>query len=355
MAVVAAGPAANLVLAVLAYWFVFLSGERGVAPVIGAIEAGSVAEVAGLEPGQEIVAIDGADTPTWSAVNFRLLDRIGDSGPMSFSVRYPGSDVVYRSEAVLDGWLSDVEEPDLLRGLGIEIYRPTIVPLIDEVVPDSPAEAAGLRRGDRVLTADGLPMETWGDWVDYVRARPGETMTIGFERDGQAGETSLTPARIVGEDGVAFGRVGVGPQVPEWPEHMIREFRYGPVEALALASNRTWELVTFTLNMLKKMLTGGISHKNLSGPITIAKVATASAESGVEAFVAFLALLSVSLGVLNLLPIPVLDGGHLMYYTVELFWGRPVPEKVQMLGYQVGLFIILGVMALALFNDFARL
>ena len=165
----------------------------------------------------------------------------------------------------------------------------------------------------------------------------------------------LTPARRGAEAGGAYGEVGGGVVIPEWPEHMLRQFSYGPVESLALATRRTGELVMFTLNSIKKMLMGLISHKNLSGPITIAKVASASAQSGLEAFVAFLALLSVSLGVLNLLPIPVLDGGHLMYYTIELLVGRPVPLKVQMLGYQVGLLIIVGVMALAIFNDFARL
>ena len=355
MAVVAAGPAANLLLAVAAYWFVFMLGERGVAPVIGEVEAGSVAEVAGLEAGQEIIAVDGRETPTWKAVNYRLLDRIGDSGPISFSVRYPGSDMVYRSEGYLDNWLSNVEEPNLIGGLGLEMYRPAIPPVIDEVVADSPAESAGLRTGDLVLSADGVPMETWGDWVDHVRARPGEPIALQFQRDGQVGETTLTPAIMKDAEGEAYGQVGVSVQVPEWPEGMLREFSYGPLQSVALASQRTGELVLFTLNSIKKMLTGLISHKNLSGPITIAKVATASAQSGLESFVAFLALLSVSLGVLNLLPIPVLDGGHLMYYTIELLVGRPVPEKVQMLGYQVGLFIIVGIMMLALYNDFGRL
>ncbi len=355
MAVVAAGPVANLLLAILAYWFVFLSGESGVAPIVGGVEEGSVAEVAGLEGGQEIVAIDGRETPTWQAVNFRLLDRIGDSGPITFSVRYPDSDMVYQSEGQLQDWMSDVETPNLLRGLGIEMFRPPVPPLLETVVEDSPAAAAGLAAGDLVLSADGEPMPEWSDWVGYVRERPGEAILLGYRRGDELRETVITPAREVADSGEAFGRVGVAVVVPEWPEEMLREFSYGPVEALVLATRRTGELVMFTLSSIKKMLMGLISHKNLSGPITIAKVASASAQSGVEAFVAFLALLSVSLGVLNLLPIPVLDGGHLMYYTIELLVGRPVPLKVQMLGYQVGLLIIVGIMALAIFNDFARL
>ncbi len=355
IAIVAAGPIANLLLAVVAYWFVFLSGESGVAPIVGSVKAGSVAELAGVESGQEIVAIDGRETPTWQAVNFRLLDRIGDTGPVMFDVRYPDSDVVYQSQGQLQNWLSDSEEPNLIRGLGIEMYRPPIPALIDEVVANSPAEAAGLRSGDMVTHADGQALDQWPEWVTYVRARPGEPIVIGYERDGIPASTVITPALKVADNGEEYGQVGVSVQVPEWPPHLLREFSYGPVEALGRAVQRTGELVVFTLNSIKKMIVGLISPKNLSGPITIAKVATASAQSGLEAFVAFMALLSVSLGVLNLLPIPVLDGGHLLYYTIELLVGKPVPVKVQMLGYQVGLFIILGVMMLALYNDVSRL
>jgi len=355
IAVVAAGPLANLLLAVVAFWFVFLAGERGIAPLIGSVEPGSVAELAGLEPGQEIVAIDGSPTPTWQAVNFRLLDRIGDSGVIRFDLRYPDSDFVYQSEAYLDEWLSEVEEPNLIGGLGIRMYRPPIPVVLDEVVPDSPAEAAGLRSGDRIVAADGIPMDQWNDWVDYVRARPGEAISIDWQRDGQDLQGVIVPAQKLADSGEAYGQVGVSVVVPEWPDEMVREFRYGPVAALVAAGRRTGELVGFTLNSIKKMISGLISPKNLSGPITIAKVASASAQSGLEAFVAFLALLSVSLGVLNLLPIPVLDGGHLMYYTIELLFGKPVPVKVQMVGYQIGLLIIVGVMMLALYNDFTRL
>jgi regulator of sigma E protease len=355
IAVVAAGPLANLLLAVVAYWFVFLSGESGIAPIVGSVEEGSVAELAGLEPGQEILAVDGSATPTWQAVNFRLLERIGDSGRLTFSVRYPESDVVYQSEAVLENWLSDVEEPNLIAGLGIRMYRPPVPVVLDEIVPDSPAAAAGLRSGDLIVSADGAPMAQWMDWVDHVRERPGQEISIEFERDGLLQRGSITPAKITDDSGQSYGQVGVSVQVPEWPDHMLREFHYGPIAALGAATRRTGDLVVFTLKSIKKMIMGLISPKNLSGPITIAKVASASAQSGPEAFIAFLALLSVSLGVLNLLPIPVLDGGHLLYYTFELLVGKPVPLKVQMLGYQVGLFIILGVMVLALYNDFTRL
>lgn len=355
IAVVAAGPIANFLLAIVAYWFLFMAGESGYAPVIGAVKAGSVADIAGLEAGQEIVAIDGEETPTWQALSFRLLDRIGDTGTVHFSVKYPDSGMIYESEGTLQQWLGADESPDLLAGLGITPYAPAVPPVVSEVVADSPAERAGLMAGDRVLSADGTPMAEWMEWVEYVRARPGQVISLAVERGDDTLAMQITPEVATLADGETIGRVGIAVSMPELPEGMLREFERGPVASLGAAFVRTGDLVGFTLSSIKKMIQGLISPKNLSGPITIAKVASASAKSGLESYIGFLALLSVSLGVLNLLPIPVLDGGHLLYYTVELLAGRPVPEKVQMVGYQLGLFLILGVMALALYNDFARL
>jgi regulator of sigma E protease len=355
IAVVAAGPAANFLLAICAYWFLYMAGETGYAPVIGEVEAGSVADVAGLEAGQEIIAVDGTPTPTWQALSFRLLDRIGDTGSIRFTVKYPDSEVQYESEAWVDAWLSEQEQPDLYGGLGLSLYTPDAEPVISEVVADSPAESSGLLAGDRILAADGVPMPLWMDWVEYVRARPGQSIDLTYQRDGLVLSTQIVPAVTEGEDGENFGRVGLAVALPEMPAELIRQYSRGPLEALWAGVQRTGELTVFTLNSIKKMLQGLISPKNLSGPITIAKVATESAKSGLESWIGLLALLSVSLGVLNLLPIPVLDGGHLLYYTLELLAGRPVPERIQMIGYQLGLVVVLGIMGFALYNDIARL
>ncbi len=355
IAVVSAGPLANFLLAVAAYWFLYASGESGYAPIIDAVEPGSVADLAGLEAGQEIVRVDGRETPTRQALSFRLLDRIGDSGEIVFDVRYPDSEMLYQSAGRLDRWLADEEQPDLFGALGITLYSPDVVPVVQEIVEGSPAAAAGFRSGDRVVAADGIAMPLWEDWVHYVRERPGEPIAVQFERGGDLLSTTLVPERLLDEEGEPYGRVGMGVALPEMPESMRREFQRGPLAALGAAFRRTGEVSLFTLNSIKKMVMGLISPKNLSGPITIAKVASASAKSGLESYISFLALLSVSLGVLNLLPIPVLDGGHLLYYTLELLAGRPIPEKIQMLGYQVGLFLVLGIMFLALYNDFTRL
>jgi regulator of sigma E protease len=355
IAVVSAGPLANLLLAVVAYWFLYMAGESGYVPIIDKVEPGSVAALAGLESGQEIVAVDGGETPTWQALSFRLLDRIGDTGPISFAVQYPDSGVIYESEASISRWLADEEQPDLYAGLGISLYSPEVPPVVGEVVAGGPAAQIGLQPGDRVLRVDGVTMTLWLDWVDYVRARPQQRLNIEYQRGSEILQASMVPERVTDENGKEIGRVGVAAAIPEMPPELVRRFPRGPVEALGASLSRTWELSMFTLKSIKKMLLGLISPKNLSGPITIAKVATASAKSGLESYVGFLALLSISLGVLNLLPIPVLDGGHLLFYTIELLAGRPVPEKIQALGYQAGLFMVLGIMMLALYNDFARL
>ncbi|MCB1846060.1 MAG: RIP metalloprotease RseP [Halieaceae bacterium] len=355
IAVVSAGPLANFLLAIVAYWGLFMAGETGYAPVIGEVEAGSIADVAGLEAGQEIVAVDGRETPTWQALSFRLLDRIGDTGTIEFAVRYPDSSMVYESEGTLDRWLAGEEQPDLLGGLGLAMYTPEVPPVVGQVVAGGAADRIGMQPGDLVLSADGVELPLWMDWVDYVRERPGQVIDLQYRRGDQLLSAQIVPEAIEDESGATIGRVGVAVELPEMPPELLRRFDRGPLQALGASLERTGDLVVFTLSSIKKMLVGLISPKNLSGPITIAKVATASAKSGLEAYIGFLALLSVSLGVLNLLPIPVLDGGHLLFYFAELLAGRPVPEKIQALGYQVGLFLVLGIMILALYNDFSRL
>lgn len=355
IAVVSAGPLANFLLAIFAYWLLYSIGVTGLAPVIGDVEPGSVAARAGLEPSQEIVAIDDQPTPTRRAVLMQLLHRLGESGPISFDVRYPDSDIVYKSEAMLDEWLKGDDEPRLLDGLGIAFWQPALEARVDSVVADSPAERAGLESGDLLLSVDGESLEGWEAWVLRVRESAGTELMLDLERGGEIVSTRITPRAVDDGQGGRIGQVGVTVTPPQWPEDMLRDDRQAPWTAWQPALQQTWSITLFTLQSIKKMVVGLISPKNLSGPITIAKVATQSAKSGFEAYISFLALLSISLGVLNLLPIPVLDGGHLMYFLVELVKGSPVSERVQVLGYQLGLFILLGVMALAMYNDIARL
>ncbi len=355
IAIVAAGPLANFLLAVLLYWVIYLVGVQGVAPVIGDIKPGSVAARAGLEPGQEIVAVDGEPTPTWQALSQQLVRRIGEEGAISFTVTYPDSSLQYENVADLDGWQVDDDKPDPVGSIGIEFYRPEIPPVAEEIVPGGAAEQAGMESGDRVLSVEGQPVSRWQEWVETVRDNPGKPLSVTVERAGREIPLTVTPKAIREEDGGTIGQVGMSVAVPEWPPEMVREMHYGPVAAFGVAVDQTWKTASLVLDSIRKMVVGLISPKHLSGPITIAKVAGASAQYGVAAYLGFLALLSVSLGVLNLLPVPVLDGGHLMYYVIEVVKGSPVSEKVQMAGYRVGLFLVVGLMALALYNDLARL
>ncbi len=354
IAIVSAGPIANFILAIAAYYFVFITGITGLAPIIDAVEANSIAERAGLESGQEIVQVDGTETPTWQVLNMQLLKRLGESGVIRFAAKYPGSDIVYESEARLDRWLINDEAPDLLKGIGITAYRPKIDAVIDDVLEDSPAAHAGLKTGDRILESNGQLIEDWQQWVEIVQAQPGQPLDVRVAR-GEENLTLTVVPKLQSVDGKQVGQVGVMVKIPEWPDHMLRTYQYSAFTAIWPAIKRTGQISLFTLDSLKKMLMGLISPKNLSGPITIAKVASSYAKSGFESYLGFLALLSISLGVLNLLPIPVLDGGHLLFYGIELVKGSPVPEKIQILGYQLGLTFILGVMCFALYNDISRL
>lgn len=354
IAIAAAGPAANFVLAVVLFSGLFLVGERGLAPIIGEVEPDSIAYVAGLEAGQEIVSIDGEATPTWQAVNFKLLERLGDTGSIEIGVAYPPSEQVYVSSAYLERWLAGTEETNLVNALGVRPFSPNLDPIIGSVVEEQAADLADLRNGDRVLAIDGVVITDWMTLVREVKARPGLTSQFQVEREGVLLDIAVRLGQY-SENGLVEGRLGASVMLPEWPEHMIRTFDRGPLEAVGAAVEKTWQLIVFTLESIKKMIEGLISPKNLSGPISIAKVATATAESGLESYLGFIALLSVSLGVLNLLPIPVLDGGHILYYAIEWLIGKPVPERVQVWGYQIGFVLISGLMAFALYNDVARL
>ena len=354
IAVVAAGPVANFILALLFFWLVAMLGGQQVRPVIGAVEPGSLAAEAGLQAGQEIVAVNDKPTSGWAAVNLQLVRRLGESGTLSVDVREPGSTLDSQRQIVLKDWLKGVAEPDPIGSLGIRPWRPVLAPILAQLDPKGPATAAGLQIGDRLLALDGQALGDWQQLVDRLRGMPNRSVTLQVEREGQRLDVPVTLAAR-GEGEARIGYLGAGVQGVDWPPEMLREVSYGPVDAVAESFKRTWAMSLLTLDSLKKMLFGELSVKNLSGPITIAKVAGASAESGLGDFLNFLAYLSISLGVLNLLPIPVLDGGHLLFYLIEWARGRPLSERVQGWGVQIGISLVVGVMLLALVNDLGRL
>ena len=350
LAIVAAGPAANFLLAIMVLFGLFVRGETGLAPVIEAVAVNSVAEESGLVVGQEVIAVDGQATSTVSGVRFALLKRLGDSGHIDLTVGNALSDVGQRYSIPIVSWLGEAEAPDPAAALGLSLGFPPIRPEVGSLSEGGAAARADFRVGDVIIEAAGMPMAQWTDWVEFVRARPNQRFDVLIDRAGNQVTLSVMP-----QNRNAVGTVWMGVALPEIPDSLIRRQSRGPIEALGAAVNRTYELTVFTFESMWKMVQGLISTKNLSGPIAIAQIAASTAESGFTTWLSFLALLSISLGAINLLPIPVLDGGHIVFHVVEGLMGRPVPEQIQIMSFQVGLAAVFTLMMFAIYNDVARL
>jgi regulator of sigma E protease len=348
--IVSAGPAANFLLAIVFYWALFLNGLPAMKPMIGEPPAGTPAAQAGLVAGDEIRRVNGTDTPSFQDLRLSLLRAGVAGGPLTL-------ELVGGRSVQLDALQLDTEnlERDILRPLGIVRYDPELEPVLGKVLPDGAAARAGFQPGDRLIAANGEAVLSWQDWVQSIRQHPAKPLRIEFERQGQRTELTVIPD-AVDEDGQRVGKIGAGPQVDESTLAMLMtEVRYGPLDALWHGAIKTWDMSIFTLEMMGRMVLGQVSWKNLSGPLTIADYAGQSATLGWISFVGFLALVSVSLGVLNLLPIPLLDGGHLMYYVAEVLTGRPVSERTMEIGSRIGMILLLLLMSFALFNDLQRL
>ena len=353
MAIVIAGPVANFILAISLYFVLALMGSTGIAPVIGELTKEGLAANAGLSVGDEITAVDGVATPTWQEVFKRLMRRIGDTGSISVNVQAKGASFTETRELPISQWLRDDDQPDLLAALGIDLFKPDGEAVINVVAANSPADTAGIQVGDRIIAVDQLDINSWQQLVAYIRTRPQQVIAIQLEREQRVLTVSLTPEAIA-EGDKAIGRAGVSAPI-SWPEEMIRPISYSLPQAVIQGFKQTWQQTQFMGIFIKKLVFAEVSTKNLSGTFTIAQVAGNSAKRGFKSYIAFLAFLSVSLGVFNLLPIPVLDGGHLLYYVIEAVKGSPVPEKIQVVGYQLGLFFVLGVMVVAHVNDLVRI
>lgn len=355
IAIVAAGPVVNLLFAVLAYWLIFLMGVNVVKPVIGSIKPDTPAAQVEVPVDYEVVAVNGRATYSWEDVNLGLAAMIGESGLVELRLKHVERDDLQKVDVPLTDWRVNVEQESPLRAFGIEPWQPAVPAVIGRVIDGGRAADAGLLAGDKIVSVNNQPVENWLSFVALVQAAPEQPLSLLLEREQQVSKLVLTPAARALAGGGVQGYVGAAVATVNWPENQLREHRYGLFDGLLQAFIKTGQMISLTLDSIWKMIEGVISVKNLSGPITIAKVAGASAASGLEAFVSFLAYLSISLGVLNLLPIPMLDGGHLLYYFIEAVRGRPVSEKVQMLGLKLGMAVLFSLMAVALFNDVARL
>ena len=352
-AIIAAGPIANFLFAVFAYWLVFVIGIPSFKPVIGEITPNSIAAQAQIAPGTELKAIDGIETPDWDAVRLALVAKIGDEST-TLSVAPFGSDA--RTEKTLDlrNWQFEPDKEDPVSSLGIHPRVPKIEPVLAEVQPQSAASKAGLQAGDRIVKVEGQPLTEWMTFVTLVRDNPSRPLSIEIERQGSPLSLTLIPDTKPGNE-KAEGFAGVVPKITSLPDEYKTVRQYGPFAAIAEATDKTWQLMKLTVTMLGKLITGDVKLNNLSGPISIAQGAGMSAEYGLVYYLMFLALISVNLGIINLFPLPVLDGGLLLFLAIEKLKGGPVSERVQDFSYRIGSILLVLLMGLALFNDFSRL
>ncbi|MEO5573463.1 MAG: RIP metalloprotease RseP [Gammaproteobacteria bacterium] len=353
-AIVFAGPLFNFLFAILAYTIIFIIGVPGIKPLVGEVINGSVAYTAGLQAGDEIVAVDQRPTPTWETAMFSLIGKVLDHGTVELSVRNTNAQL--RNITLdLDNAATGLESGNLLDNLGIRPFRPSLPAVLGELEPGGAAIRAGLASGDKILSADGREFTDWNEFATYVRGRPGRTIELKVARAEQQLSVDVTAASVSSATG-AIGRIGAAPVLPtEIPQALRAEVRYSPLEAVGAAVAKSWDISVLTVRMLGKMIIGEASLANLSGPISIAQYAGYSASDGLAPFLAFLAIVSISLGILNLLPVPLLDGGHLMYYLIEAVKGSPVSQKVQLAGQQLGIALLIGLTILAFYNDITRL
>ncbi|MBT9428248.1 sigma E protease regulator RseP [Candidatus Symbiopectobacterium endolongispinus] len=352
-AIVNAGPIANFLFAIAAYWLVFIIGVPGVRPVVGEIVPNSIAAMAQMSPGMELKAVDGIETPDWDTARLTLIGKIGDN-EVTLEVAPLGSSSVVRKTLDLHDWQFNPERQDPAASLGMVPRMPQIDAVLTQVQDGSAAQKAGLQVGDRIAKVDGQPLTRWSLFASTVRDKPDADITLDIERNGETNSLILTPdSKTTG--GRVEGFAGVVPKVIPLPEEYRTVRQYGPFSAIYQAADKTWQLMRLTVSMLGKLITGDVKLNNLSGPISIAQGAGMSADYGLIYYLMFLALISVNLGIINLFPLPVLDGGHQLFLLVEKLKGRPVSERVQDFCYRIGTVVLMLLMGLALFNDFSRL
>ena len=353
-AIVAAGPIANFILAIAIYAVVALMGVQYLAPKVGEIAANSPVSQSQIQSGDELLALNNTPVSSWEDVNLVLADLIGTSGTITVRYQVNQSQEKQEDKITLNRWMAGQEPSNLIQDFGLMPWQPKVVPTIAQVVEDGAAAKAGFKAGDKVVSVDQNSIADWSQFVKRVQNHPGTSMTVTVERDNKRVQLSMIP-QSVERGSIDVGYAGLAVVPPKWDQSLVREREFGPLQSLVYGAQQTWKMVSLTVSSIGKMLHGLISIDNLSGPITIAKVASASADSGLQSFLKFMAYLSVSLGVLNLLPIPMLDGGHLVFFGIEAVRRKPVSERIQGLAYRVGASLLFTLMAIAIFNDIARL
>ena len=354
IAIVLAGPLFNLLFAFVALWLVLVIGIKSLAPMIEEVQPGSIAAQAGLTAKQEILTLDGNKIASWRDFQYALMPHLGGSEPLAITVK---SQVDGREKQLvlpLANWHLDVDHPDVLKSFGITPFVPTVPPIIGEVMPESPAFSAGLQKGDVITSVNGIAIKDWLEMVEYVKQRPNKQIVLLLKRQGKLKEFKATIASEM-KNGRSEGYLGVRSQRIDWPEHWLRLQRETPLRAVGIAFEQTVVLTGATFTSIGRLVTGKLPIQSISGPVGIAQGAGESARSGLPYYLSFLALVSISLGVLNVLPIPMLDGGHLLYYLIELVRRRPLSDGLKSTSIYFGLLLLVALMIIALKNDLARL
>lgn len=352
-AVVFAGPAANFIFAIFAYWLLFVIGVPGMKPIVDTVEVNSPFYEAGLISGDEIISVDNKDTPTLEAVRMVLIESILDNANVEVLVSQSSSET-RQINLDLSSTPVDAISGNLLQYLGFIPYRPALPVVVGRVVEGGAGALAGMKEGDKILSIDGKTVNDWVKWAEYVRSKPEQPIEMLISRDATEFTLTVVPALVETQNG-KIGRVGLGPFVPEnFYDELRATQHYEFFPAIMASVEKTWDMSILTLQMFGKMITGQASLENISGPISIAQYAGMSAQIGYISFISFMAIISVSLGVLNLLPVPLLDGGHLMYYTIEFFKGSPVSDAAQLIGQKIGILLLGSLMFLAVVNDLTR-
>ena len=355
IAILLAGPLLNFIFAIIAYWAMFVVGVPGLQPIVGEITPDSIAAEAGLQSEDRIVTVGQQPVSTWEGAVLAILDGLLDGESLELGVRGEAGEERTLSLEVADQVTELTEPGALFSGLGIAPWSPVLEPVIGELTGGGAAEAAGLQVGDLITSAAGEAIPDWVAWVEFVRSRPNESVPVVVERAGAEVQLELAIGEITTEDGSLIGRIGAGPQVPEgfYDQYRARQ-QYGPVQSVGVALERTWSMSVLTVRMVYSMVAGDVSTKNISGPINIAQYAGYSAAIGLASFLNFLAVVSLSLGILNLLPVPVLDGGQIVYQVAEGIKGSPLSERSQIIGQQIGIALLVLLMGFAFYNDLSR-
>ena len=353
--IVLAGPFFNFIFAIIAYSLIYAIGINALKPIIGHVETTSIASSSGFAEGQEILSINGVSTPTWPTVIDSLVNHVVSGDVVDIQVKNNSGEKQVLSLNLSSISIDEMADGNLLKKLGLNIVKLKLPPIIGEIEKNGPAQASGLLQNDRIIAVNSNLVDSWQEWVEIIQENPNKSLNVELLRDEALINIELRPKNYE-LNGKNIGRIGARPAVNDdlYSSYFALE-QYSLHLAILRAFDKTWEMSVLTLKVLAKMISGDASVKNLSGPISIAKYAGQSASIGATALLTFLAIVSISLGVLNLLPIPLLDGGHLVYYVIEFFTGKPVSDSVQMTGQQIGIVLLFGLMGLALYNDFVRL